>query len=464
MNQLLEIQDYTDGDRSRHFEYIAAFVDLINSTERVDKAIQLFKNCSKITLNELKLIFIFIREYFIRKSKRQQLDSLTFPVFLEDSKFKKFDISSSKLRKGEVSAILVEFFVEVKSCWSTINIEKATSLITNKNVSKSNLNSNMGDNVNSENPTQPTNENPELNQGSSNQNRNSETTAEQISGTQELTALMIKMNARLDTLENSKEIPKKKKKNKKSGTMKKIKRSRKRLKMAKKKGSKRYYSSSSDTTSDDLTSESDDSTSGDFSSDESKSDDECMFSKKNLVSRKLHGWLAYSLSLNNNKLAKISELKCIEIENFLLAFIQENFKNAKACKKVAAYISLCYQLSSVRVLERYTETSMNHVAQNSVNTVDNWIFRKENTSANRIEQLVNSNSFKFSEAKQSAGNFLKKEKKQFVRLCNVYNSNKNCSSDCRYTHACKFCYQKNRDQLPHMPKDCPKKCRTSSAN
>ena len=185
-----------------------------------------------------------------------------------------------------------------------------------------------------------------------------------------------------------------------------------------------------------------------------------MFNKKCLVSRRVHQWLVYSLNLNNNKLSKISELKFSEIESYLLAYINENLKVNRYKKRIEAYVAICYKFSELRVLDRYTEASMDIIAQTSINTLDCWLLRRQIVSFNRIEQLINSTSFKLAVDKKSNTtiklNSKSSEKSNFVRYCNTFNSNKKCSSDCKYAHICKLCWTKSKEMAYHQPKDCIK--------
>ena len=260
----------------------------------------------------------------------------------------------------------------------------------------------------------------------------------------------------LPSHESSSESDRKKKKAKKSH--KKARKSRKKAK----KGKRSRTECGGDTTT---TEESD---SEEISSELSESESEDFgikyLNKKSLVSRSLkrHPWLVYTNALNSSKILPIQSLNMCEIENFMGKYVKEHRRTQKLATRVGAYICILYEISSIRMLERFTQNSIEEIIQLSVNQIDNWLSENKKVADEKIESLFQSNLFKLGMDRQKSYNIhsskslgnLKAPKKPYIRWCMKWNANKSCNSDCRYEHICKHCWEHKSEKQEHQPKEC----------
>jgi len=191
-------------------------------------------------------------------------------------------------------------------------------------------------------------------------------------------------------------------------------------------------------------------------------EDNCILSSDLMVSKPnskaIHKWLFYSVGLGFNKLATINELRYSEIEFFILNFISDYSNDISVKKYTQAYTYFLLHFASIRVLDKYSDSSMNLICQTGICKIDSILLNESELSSHRIEQIVNTASFRHAVPKsQNIQNYAAKQsfKNKPIRYCNIYNSNRtNCSSDCQYSHICKLCYINNKELKNHMPKDC----------
>ena len=187
------------------------------------------------------------------------------------------------------------------------------------------------------------------------------------------------------------------------------------------------------------------------------------FSKSYMVSKKAHPWIIYSLSLNNSKLLPINALVTSEVENYILQFIQDN-NTKKHSARVGAYLTFLVEVSALRGLNKYTSSSLDTTVHNTINTIDLWLSQSKSNVVDRIENLINSNIFRhgnpISRTSFTPRNEVSKSQtksKEYVRWCGVYNQNKQCSSDCGWSHICKNCWKEKGEKAHHQPINCPHK-------
>jgi len=185
------------------------------------------------------------------------------------------------------------------------------------------------------------------------------------------------------------------------------------------------------------------------------------FSKSGLVSRKKHPWIKHSISLNSSKLRPISCLGTAEIESYISQFVKLNMYNPKYKSRCEAYMSFLCESSGLRVIERFTNASINEVVQYSINQIDMYVIEGRDLSGHVIEQLFQCNLYKygidrskFGQQKSSSSD-IKQNKRPYLNLCQRYNKNKTCSDTCTYVHNCKSCYLDRGEKKSHQPKDCP---------
>ena len=242
-------------------------------------------------------------------------------------------------------------------------------------------------------------------------------------------------------------------------------------KKRKKKKSKKKYES---TSSSDSSSDSEDSS--------SSLEGDGLVRHKMMVSKskKFHVWLIYSLSLNNNKLSKISSLTHGEIVNFILQYINDTMKkeNSIASNRVKAYINFCLQVSSLTNLEQYTKASITTIVQSAINQIDTELKINKQISTAEIEAVFNNLIVRHGvksvaknnhqQGKMSHSNSYPSDIQQKKnKTCNKYNSGNSCNENyCSWLHNCSICFAKDGTKQKHRAKDCPHKAgssRTSTA-
>ena len=258
--------------------------------------------------------------------------------------------------------------------------------------------------------------------------------------------------------ESSSESAHKKRKVKKSH-----KKARKSRKKKAKKGKRSYKGCAGNTTTTAEESESED-TSSELSESESEDFGIKYLNKKSLVSRSLkrHPWLVYTNALNSSKILPIQSLNMCEIENFIGKYVKEHRNMQKLTSRVGAYICILYEISSIRMLGRFTQNSIEDVIQLSVNQIDNLLIENKKVADEKVESLFQSNLFKLGMDKQKSYNInssksqlnIKAPKKPYIRWCMKWNANKSCNSDCRYEHICKHCWEHKSERQEHQPKEC----------
>lgn len=185
-------------------------------------------------------------------------------------------------------------------------------------------------------------------------------------------------------------------------------------------------------------------------------------SRSQMVSKRLHPWLLFSLSLGQNKLEKLNALSYYEIELFILQYCEEKSDSIKYKPRVKTYISFLAQIAGLRVLEKYEKSSLDKVTQRSINEIDVKLDKGINVDMARTEQIVNSLIFRYGRQKSSpkaynnsVSNKTYSQAKVASRWCNVYNRGQPCSQQCRFLHVCSICLKKKKEQNKHAAVNCP---------
>ena len=242
--------------------------------------------------------------------------------------------------------------------------------------------------------------------------------------------------------------------------------SKKAKKKKKKKKSKKRKKKEESTSSTDSSSSSEDSS--------SSLEGDGIFRHKMMVSKckKLHPFLAYSLSLNNNKLSKISELTHGEISNFILQYMNDQVKdeNPTISNRFRAYTSFCLQAGMLRNLDQYTKASLNYISQQAINRVDTELKINKAVSSVEVESIFNNLILRHGEKimpKNNSSQGKMSNSQSFpqsfnkIRPCRSYNKKEKCHDNCHFDHCCSGCYEKLGVKKSHPLADCPS--RTSTA-
>ena len=415
-----------------------------------------FKNSSKdFELNKLKTIFTVIRDLFVRDNQAKidfsgvgdVLDhSCSDPGFTKekcidqvitflDSSFNLISVNRHDLENSEALKPEVE---------STSNLDNNTQVnapsqilpgISNKHNLASNIDNTLemakGD-------------------GKSNENDDLEKLIKRADKSEQAIDKLTKLVEQLVVNNNSKnsDLCENEQSSQSAPTRSYSKVNRQKSKKKKRKSKSKRYDSSS--TSDD-TSESTSNT-----EDEEKKREE-LFTKRALVSKRRHPWLVFSLSIYSLKIQSIRSLSSQEIVHYIALYIKENHKNRKKEARVSAYIDFMSHLTGLKTLEKFSIDSIDEICQNTINDIDILLLESRSCDNAKVESTFQSNLFKYGVEKTTSSSFknsITTKRRPFVRWCTKFNSNRECSENCKYSHICRLCYTLHDEKNNHMPKDC----------